>query len=102
MARLAHKRDVQHPFFGFLFYDAPHSYSNQTTTATHSNQIGKRRIRWLWGPDFDKTPYLNRYRNAVHFVDEQLKKVFDDLQEKGLMDDTVVIITADHGEELQR
>ena len=93
------KRDVQHPFFGFLFYDAPHSYSTPNNYSNPFQPDWKEVNQMALGPDFDKTPYLNRYRNAVHFVDEQLKKVFDDLQEKGLMDDTVVIITADHGEE---
>lgn len=93
------KRDNSHPFFGFLFYDAPHSYSTPNNYRNPFQPDWKEVNQMALGPDFDKTPYLNRYRNAVHFVDEQLKKVLDDLQAKGLMDNTVVIVTADHGEE---
>lgn len=93
------KRNNQRPFFGFLFYDAVHSYS---TPANYSNPFQpdwKEVNQMELGPDFDKTPYLNRYRNSVHFVDEQLKKVLDDIRIKNLMDNTIIIVTADHGEE---
>jgi phosphoglycerol transferase MdoB-like AlkP superfamily enzyme len=41
---------------------------------------------------------LGRYLNTVHFVDEQLGRLFDGLRERGLADDTLVVITGDHGE----
>ena len=93
------KRNRQQPFFGFLFYDAAHSYS---TPAGYSNPFQpdwKNVNQMELGPDFDKTPYLNRYRNSVHFVDELLKKVLDNLTAKQLLKNTIVIVTADHGEE---
>lgn len=93
------KRNDHQPFFGFLFYDSPHSYSTPKNYSNPFQPDWKEVNQMALGPNFDKTPYLNRYRNAVHFVDEQLKKVFDDLQAKNLMDNTIVIVTADHGEE---
>jgi membrane-anchored protein YejM (alkaline phosphatase superfamily) len=39
------------------------------------------------------------YRTAVHFVDNEVKKVLDDLKRRGLDQNTVVIFTSDHGEE---
>ena len=41
---------------------------------------------------------LGRYLNTVHFVDAQLGRLFDGLRERGLADDTLVVITGDHGE----
>ncbi|MCQ1058191.1 DUF3413 domain-containing protein [Photobacterium sp. DNB23_23_1] len=41
----------------------------------------------------------NSYRNAAHFIDEQLIRIFDQLVSQQLMDDTIVIITANHGTE---
>ena len=93
------KREPKQPFFGFLFYDAPHSYSTPTSYPNPFQPDWKEVNQMELGPDFDKTPYLNRYRNAVHFVDEQLQRVMADLQAKGLRENTVVIVTADHGEE---
>ena len=41
---------------------------------------------------------LGRYLNTLHFVDAQLGRLFDGLRERGLADDTLVVITGDHGE----
>lgn len=53
----------------------------------------------------DVTPkYLNslneKYDTAVRYTTDQLKIVFDALKARGLWDDTLVIFTSDHGEEL--
>ncbi|MEO0650727.1 MAG: sulfatase [Planctomycetota bacterium] len=57
------------------------------------------------GPNRRFTPadweYIaNRYDNAVRYADAGLKALFDGLEERGIADDTVVVITADHGETL--
>jgi arylsulfatase A-like enzyme len=41
---------------------------------------------------------LGRHLNTIHFVDEQLGRLFAFLREKNLADDTLVIVTGDHGE----
>jgi len=41
---------------------------------------------------------LNRYLNTQREVDRQLGRLFDGLRERGLADDTLVIVTGDHGE----
>jgi hypothetical protein len=41
---------------------------------------------------------LLRYLNVVHDVDRQLGRLFDALRERGLADETLVVITGDHGE----
>ncbi len=41
---------------------------------------------------------LGRYLNTVRFVDAQLGRLFDGLRERGLADDTLVVVTGDHGE----
>jgi uncharacterized protein len=43
----------------------------------------------------------NRYRNAAHYVDSQLKRVIDGLKRAGIYDDMAIVLTADHGEGLQ-
>jgi arylsulfatase A-like enzyme len=39
------------------------------------------------------------YDGCINFVDAQLQKVFDDLKQRGLYDQTMIIVTSDHGEE---
>lgn len=41
----------------------------------------------------------NSYRNAAYHIDEQLITIFDELVKKKMMDNTIVIITANHGTE---
>jgi choline-sulfatase len=56
----------------------------------------------------DQVPYGQRdveavrglYAGALVYTDSLLKKIFDDLKRHGLWDKTLVIVTADHGEEL--
>lgn len=40
------------------------------------------------------------YRGAIAFTDAQVGRVFDFLDQRGLSDNTIVIVTADHGEGL--
>ena len=40
------------------------------------------------------------YGGALYYVDSLLKKFFDDVKRRGLWDETLIIVTADHGEEL--
>jgi choline-sulfatase len=40
------------------------------------------------------------YAGALVYTDSLIKKIFDDLKRRGLWDKTLIIITADHGEEL--
>ncbi|WEM43241.1 DUF3413 domain-containing protein [Photobacterium sp. DA100] len=41
----------------------------------------------------------NSYRNAAYFIDEQLIRIFDQLVAQQFMDNTIVMITANHGTE---
>jgi len=43
---------------------------------------------------------INGYDNGVYQFDQYLKQLFKLLQQKGYMDDAIVIITADHGDGL--
>jgi arylsulfatase A-like enzyme len=39
------------------------------------------------------------YDEGIRYVDDRLGKVFDELGRRGVYDDTLIIVTADHGEE---
>ena len=91
-------RDKSKPFFSFLFYNAshrPYSYPDNFERYTPSNKnpnfvtIGKKDIVSL----------LNSYKNAIYFADFEIGKLLTDLEEKQMLQNTIVIITGDHGEE---
>jgi len=86
------------PWFGMLFYDAPHGY-DVPDDAEQPYQPSVKRMDYLdLGPDTDPMPYFNRHRNSVHYDDELLGRVIADLKAKGEWDDTMLVVTADHGQ----
>lgn len=94
------KRDKNKLFFSFLFYDAVHNYCEQTIPDYQPFQpTVKQCDRFLLTPNSDPIPYVNRYHNAVYFVDNEVQKVLNSLKDHNLLKNTVVIITADHGEQ---
>jgi arylsulfatase A-like enzyme len=63
----------------------------------------------IWYPLFDTTTYsgqdvkgklTNTYDGRILYVDRQIERIWDGLQKRTLPEDTLLIITADHGEEL--
>lgn len=96
--RARSEQPLTDPFFGFLFYDAPHNYAVPPDYP---------RIEPYWDPvnqlaldnDFNPEPFMNVYKTTVRFVDEQIQRVLTDLEQRGLLDSTVVVITSDHGQE---
>lgn len=87
------------PFFTFMFFESSHAnYYFPEESVIEPDYI----------KDFD---YLatdiarnidrikSRYINATHHLDSQIARIIDHLQSSGKMDDTVIIVTGDHGEE---
>jgi membrane-anchored protein YejM (alkaline phosphatase superfamily) len=82
-------RNPDRPFFGFLFYDAT---MGRNVPPYHPLQVK---------PDDDDPQAVEfaKYQSAVNFVDSLVGTVLDDLQQRDLLDRTVVLISSDHGEE---
>jgi hypothetical protein len=94
------------PFFGFLLLDSAHQpYSHpldQTIFQPSAPEIDYLAMTRNEGPDPDTLlRVFNRYKNAVHHTDDCLGRVFDALDRNGLAEDTIVIVTGDHGEEFR-
>jgi len=49
-------------------------------------------------PNLSPSDVLARYDSQIHFVDEEVGRLLQHLDRNGLTDDTLVIITSDHGE----
>lgn len=87
------------PFFGFLFYDAPHAYSYPDEYPEHFTPVWETVNYLMLNNEFDPEPYFNRYKNAVHFTDSQIGRVLSDIKSRGLLENTLIVITSDHGQE---
>jgi len=77
------------PFFGFLFFD---SVNDNTYPPEYAERIK--------ADASDPLPQaLADYKTSVLFNDELVGQVLADLDARGLMDNTVVVISSDHGQE---
>ncbi|MFT5481455.1 MAG: membrane-anchored protein YejM (alkaline phosphatase superfamily), partial [Halieaceae bacterium] len=87
------------PFFGFMFFESAHAnYYFPDSSILEPDYLD----------DFDYlsvdiakniTKIKNRYINSSHYLDTRLALIFDTLKEQDLYDNTIVIVTGDHGEE---
>lgn len=102
LLRFIDTHDQTKPFFGFLFFESPHArydfpeesvirrpYMDDINYATVSREALKN----------DMAQIKNRYINAVHHLDSQFGRILDYLEQHQLLDNTIVILAGDHGEE---
>lgn len=84
------------PFFMFSFYDSTHlpHFQNPGPFKPYKSNV-------LFNPSKkeDRIIGFNQYKNAAHYVDQQIKRILDTIKEKGLMENSIIIITSDHGSE---
>ena len=118
---IAQHRDE--PFFCFVHYWDPHTPyvppddmrrlyfdGNETDPANtslhaHKRQIGYPFLYKFWYEQYVKdvtdADYLTALYDAeITFVDRKVRELYEALDAMGLLDRTVVIITADHGESM--
>ena len=83
------KNGTAGPFFLFLHvYETHRPFTN--------NFYAGDSVNWQNDGQYKKF-FSDLYDGDLHFTDEHLKKVFGTLDELGLRDNTVLIITSDHG-----
>lgn len=75
-------RTPNRPFFVWVHYYDPHS--------TYQPPDRHR----LWGEE-----PIDRYDGEIHYVDAEIGRLLDALERWKLVDDTLVVLAADHGEE---
>lgn len=87
------------PFFTFVFYNSSHSYCDEGDYPQLFQPALSECNRLLLNKHSPRDPLFNRYKNALHFVDTQAAQIIEALKKTGQLDQTLVIITGDHGEE---
>jgi uncharacterized protein len=94
-----HLENIEAPFFTFMFFESAHAnYYFPDEDIIDENYIDDfNYISLDIEENIDKIKA--RYINANHHLDSQLARVFQSLEENQLMDNTIVIVTGDHGEE---
>ncbi|MFT5461136.1 MAG: arylsulfatase A-like enzyme [Planctomycetota bacterium] len=87
-------------------YDPPEPYRSmfETEGAQSADIDGKCGNPWLNEMDLspEQVQYISdRYDGGIREVDDTLAKLFKSLEESGAMENTVIVITSDHGEEFK-
>lgn len=101
-------RRPERPFFAFLnYYDAhtpfvpPEPFRSSFAPPGepfHSDLALRTREDEPWDPSLIRGA-RNAYDGAIAALDASLGALFDELDRRGVLDSTVVIVTSDHGEE---
>lgn len=122
LAKVIKRRDPERPSFWHLSYTHPHP--PLAPLAEYFERYARREIPVAqtsdWSSDDDKLPYPLKgprhywpqlagdqladarrafYAQCTH-IDHSLRVVFGTLREEGLLDDTIVLLTSDHGDML--
>jgi uncharacterized protein len=92
-------RSAAAPFFALLFYDAPHSFDYPEDYPAPFQPAAKQVNYLTLNQGTDRQPLLNRYRNSLHYVDSLVAKSFAALETRGLLENSVIVVTGDHGQE---
>jgi len=111
LTALRRLRDAHAPFFAYIHYVDTHlpyrpvvSWDGKSLAPADRQHVSEK--------DLQTTTFLNRspdvlqratdlYDGGIRQADAAIEDVFRELRERGVADDTIVIITADHGEEFQ-
>lgn len=112
-------RKLRQPFFLYLHYLDPHP--PYRPPPSHENRFAVDPPRQRWVRRGEPTPLVRRlydgdttrtydaadvrylsdlYDDEISFLDQSLAEIMDGLRAGGLLDHTVVVLLADHGEEL--
>lgn len=86
------------PFFGLAFYKSTHFNYHYPKDGARFAPAHKLNIINPGGKR-DREAYFNDYRNAVYYDDQLIGDLLDGLETAGVQENTIVVITTDHGEE---
>jgi arylsulfatase A-like enzyme len=110
---LARRREPSRPFFAFLnYYDAhapyvlppgvpyrfglkPQKSADFVFLVEYWQSVDKIKLRPAY-----RNLAMDCYDNCVAYLDQRLGELFDELRARGVLDQTLVVVTSDHGEGL--
>jgi arylsulfatase A-like enzyme len=95
------------PFFAFLNFMDAHDFTAPKSFRRRFGSPSVRPVsRWAWSDappvrltPADARPRQDAYDRAIAYLDSELGNLFRELERRRLLDNTLVIVTADHGEE---
>ena len=93
------RRDANRPFFALLFYDSPHKYDFPPDRPLRFTPSLAEVDYMAFTNSTDPAPFRNRYLNSVNYVDQLAGEAVAATRARGLLEQTVLLVTSDHGQE---
>ncbi len=87
------------PFFSLVFFDAPHAYVYPPEDARFEPALESLNYLELDNGS-DPIPFKNRYQNSIAFNDRLTAEIFQNLERSGQLENTIIVLTGDHGQEM--
>lgn len=100
-------KDTEKPFFAFInYYDvhAPYISPERARFSDLENPGGLVNTDWTTADIYNpKTPEqvqgeIDAYDGGIYYTDQQIQNLLDELDRRGVLENTIVVITSDHGE----
>ncbi|MFA6187040.1 MAG: sulfatase-like hydrolase/transferase [Phycisphaerae bacterium] len=92
-------RDPNRPFMTFMFFESPHArYYFPPENVIRPDYLKEFNYATV-NLNRDSQLIKNRYINSCNHLDSQFAVILDYLKQSNLLDNTIVIIAGDHGEE---
>jgi len=86
------------PFFAFMYMDCPHSPYDFGSGFSKFKPVAEY-INYMDVKDVWDERHVNRYKNGIYYDDHVVGQLLAGLEKRGLLENTAVFITGDHGEE---
>jgi len=94
------------PFMGYFHFWPPHApYNTHKDFYRHFHQDGFKppvKPLDLFGDESPKTKNRTEYDEHFLYVDREFSRFYDKLEENGLLENTWIVLTSDHGEMFER
>ncbi len=94
-------RDETRPFFGYLLFNSSHFPYWTPPEYKKPFEPSERFSPSKATDDTQPEPYFNQYSNSIHYIDSLIGQLHAALKSEGLWENTILVITGDHGEEFR-
>lgn len=87
------------PFFSFLFFDSAHGFDYPSDFQVKFKPTLDEVNYIALNDDYNPIPFYNRYKNSLNYIDGLIGNILKKLEEKNLLETSIIVITGDHGQE---
>ena len=87
------------PWFKFIFLNASHHSYKYPEEHKLFLPVPDNSEGFVFNKNINSTPFINDYKNSLHYVDSLFEEIYSALKEQGLLENTILIVTSDHAEE---